>query len=502
MKNLIQVAAVTLLAASTAQAQQAGQWKESDGGNGHWYQLRLAGPISWFDARIQAELLGGHLATLTSGPEKMFAQSVVAQTPGYGESAVRGWGPWLGGYQELGAPDYAEPAGGWRWITAEVWDYAAWPSYQPDNWCVESSLQEHFLSIAGAGLQANGAWNDLPSSGCDNDPVISYVIEWSADCNSDGIVDYGQILQGQLPDTNSNGIPDSCEGPPPDCNGDGIADGIQCRDGSLPDYNGNNVPDCCEQGQPCAVGRYPVQWREDAGGNGHWYLAQRWEGTRSWPQARALAEFVGGYLACVTSTSERAWLHVHAAWDQPGCGPGREGWHIGGFQDTSAPDYAEPSGGWRWVTGEPWVYTAWLTNVPGGDRPNNVGGNEHFLKISELPFAPRWDDVGPGGGQGELCGAVIEWSADCNNDGIVDKGQILLGQLTDLNADGVPDSCQQPSCERADLYPDANINGADLGIMLSQWGAVTPSTRADLSLDGAVDGVDLGILLSYWGICE
>jgi hypothetical protein len=97
---------------------------------------------------------------------------------------------------------------------------------------------------------------------------------------------------------------------------------------------------------------------------------------------------------------------------------------------------------------------------------------------------------------------VIEWSADCNNDGIVDKGQILLGQLTDLNADGVPDSCQQPSCERADLYPDANINGADLGIMLSQWGAVTPSTRADLSLDGAVDGVDLGILLSYWGICE
>jgi hypothetical protein len=213
MKNLIQVAAVTLLAASTAQAQQAVQWKESDGGNGHWYQLRLAGPISWFDARIQAELLGGHLATLTSDPEKMFAQSVVAQTPGYGESAVRGWGPWLGGYQELGAPDYAEPAGGWRWITAEVWDYAAWPSYQPDNWCVESSLQEHFLSIAGAGLQANGAWNDLPSNGCDDDSVISYVVEWSADCNNDGIVDYGQILQGQLADLNTDGVPDICQQP-------------------------------------------------------------------------------------------------------------------------------------------------------------------------------------------------------------------------------------------------------------------------------------------------
>jgi hypothetical protein len=37
------------------------------------------------------------------------------------------------------------------------------------------------------------------------------VIEWSADCNNDGIVDYGQILAGQLPDVNSNGVPDGCE---------------------------------------------------------------------------------------------------------------------------------------------------------------------------------------------------------------------------------------------------------------------------------------------------
>jgi hypothetical protein len=27
------------------------------------------------------------------------------------------------------------------------------------------------------------------------------------------IVDYGQILQGQLDDANTNGIPDICEGP-------------------------------------------------------------------------------------------------------------------------------------------------------------------------------------------------------------------------------------------------------------------------------------------------
>jgi hypothetical protein len=36
-------------------------------------------------------------------------------------------------------------------------------------------------------------------------------LEWSADCNGDGIVDYGQILRGELEDLNGNGVPDICE---------------------------------------------------------------------------------------------------------------------------------------------------------------------------------------------------------------------------------------------------------------------------------------------------
>jgi hypothetical protein len=45
----------------------------------------------------------------------------------------------------------------------------------------------------------------------DHDWVTSAVIEWSADCNGDGIVDFGQILRGELIDLNSNGVPDICE---------------------------------------------------------------------------------------------------------------------------------------------------------------------------------------------------------------------------------------------------------------------------------------------------
>jgi hypothetical protein len=36
-------------------------------------------------------------------------------------------------------------------------------------------------------------------------------VEWDTDCNADGIVDYGQILRGELADDNYNSIPDVCE---------------------------------------------------------------------------------------------------------------------------------------------------------------------------------------------------------------------------------------------------------------------------------------------------
>jgi hypothetical protein len=97
--------------------------------------------------------------------------------------------------------------------------------------------------------------------------------------------------------------------------------------------------------------------------------------------------------------------------------------------------------------------------------------------------------------------SIFEWSADCNSDGIVDYGQILTGQLADLDLNGVPDICQQPTCVDADLFRDFNVNGADLGILLSQWGPNSPLTVSDINSDGFVNGADLGILLSFWGAC-
>jgi hypothetical protein len=54
-----------------------------------------------------------------------------------------------------------------------------------------------------------------------------------------------------------------------------------------------------------------------------------------------------------------------------------------------------------------------------------------------------------------------------------------------------------PAGNPADLNGDGVVDGADLGILLSAWGAT--GHPADLNRDGIVDGADLGMLLSAWG---
>lgn len=66
---------------------------------------------------------------------------------------------------------------------------------------------------------------------------------------------------------------------------------------------------------------------------------------------------------------------------------------LGGFQDRNAPDFSEPSGGWRWVTGEVWSYTNWSSG-----EPNNSGGAEdalHFFGGPSSPFSNwnHWNDI-------------------------------------------------------------------------------------------------------------
>jgi hypothetical protein len=51
-----------------------------------------------------------------------------------------------------------------------------------------------------------------------------------------------------------------------------------------------------------------------------------------------------------------------------------------------------------------------------------------------------------------------------------------------------------------DLDGSGTVDGTDLGMLLSAWGAC-PGCVADLDGNGVVDGGDLGPLLSAWGAC-
>ena len=96
-------------------------------------------------------------------------------------------------------------------------------------------------------------------------------------------------------------------------------------------------------------------------------------------------------------------------------------------------------------------------------------------------------------------GARVQFSAVCGNTYLIRVGgenpqQGGSGRIT-LTGSGpiCPGRC--PS----DINRDRSVNGADLGLLLGNWGF---SGTGDLNGDGIVTGADLGLLLGAWGPCQ
>ncbi len=431
-------AAVALSIGGQAVAQDAVQWGVADGGNGHWYRLSMK-PLSFEAARQQSAALGGHLVTYSISAEQNHVwqqvSPVVSPQPFF-----------IGAYQ---VPNSCEPGCGWRWVTDEPFSYTAWLPGAPNDNLVNGN--EDAVCI-----NADNRWNDLAGQ-----LPIPYVTEWSADCNNDGIVDYGQIKRGELPD-----------------------------------YNGNNIPDCCEQGSACVVGSYPVQWRVADGGNGHWYQGVGTANGIGWASAQVACVSAGGSLVSIGIAAESSWLYETIAWRV-------------NLWSNSGPFIVGPwigargaSGNWRWDDGTPWNYSAWSP----GEGPPSGDPREQFAHFFNGvgPVVPNnsWGDYFD---EPFNHSYIIEWSADCNNDGLVDYGQILAGELADANLNNIPDCCEGgASCNPCpgDVDNSGAVNGVDLAAILNSWGTSGGKyPGADVNHDSVVNGSDLAIVLNGWGPC-
>lgn len=155
--------------------------------NGHYYEVVLPTTLDWLGTKADAQTrtyrgLRGHLATVTSDQEDQF---ITTQLPNAVPLNVV-----FGGYQDKTAPDYSEPAGGWRWVTGEPWGYTDWNPGEPNNSMNGDETYLHFLS--------NGHWNDYPGAGpqgyvCEYE---SYPPLFHCDFNGDGKADL--VLQNQM----------------------------------------------------------------------------------------------------------------------------------------------------------------------------------------------------------------------------------------------------------------------------------------------------------------
>ena len=449
--SALAVTQIALVSRASAQS-TAVQWNVADGGNGHWYQVMVATTsISWFEANERSGSLGGHLATLTTTEENAWVHAITVNAPGaWGSNGHPFWtfGPWIGGHRDSSDNQI------WVWVTGEPWSFTAWHPSQPD------SNAQTVISFGGGGPTA-ATWADTFT----DEPVRSYIIEWSADCNADSIVDYGQ-----------------------------------CLNGTLPDYNSNNIPDCCERGEVCVAGNYPVQWRVNDGGNGHWYQGVATQTAVSWTSARARAIALGSQLASIGSRAEDDFV-ARLALENPLVWPTTVGYGpwLGGYQTSPSTD---PFANWVWVTGEPWSYVSDVVQFDNSSRPDGQTDDYlHYINHSRV-----WNDVRNDGdtyyNSIGIRAYMAEWSADCNSDEIVDYGQILTDQLVDMNTNGIPDICEQPPCQDSDITNNHVVDGADLGALLAFWGPVNPVLpQADINRDGVVNGADLGLLLTNWGPC-
>ena len=124
--------------------------------------------------------------------------------------------------------------------------------------------------------------------------------------------------------------------------------------------------------------------------NGHYYYVFNLE--KDWAQANAYCESRGGYLATITSQEENEFIFKYMK------DSGFTSAYFG-FTDEIT------EGEWRWVTGEPVVYTNWASG-----EPNSENSNEDYAMFYYKFTTGKWNDGNFGiNAAGNTTAFICEW---------------------------------------------------------------------------------------------
>jgi len=129
--------------------------------NGNGYEvITTSSTLSWDDARLAAEAMGGHLVTITSADENSFVAGLVSAAPASNKEVY-----WLGGYQDFSLGN-CEPASCWSWVTGEAWVYDNWEAGEPNN----GGGTQHYLHY----WRTPGMFDDMENRNI----MVGYVVEF------------------------------------------------------------------------------------------------------------------------------------------------------------------------------------------------------------------------------------------------------------------------------------------------------------------------------------
>ena len=174
--KLLSAATASLAACAAAQASVI-MWEHGSGGNGHAYEFINAPLISWDNASALAQAashngVSGHLATITSGEEQYFINSIPSFDPDFFANSPIAM--WLGGFQANPADP---PDQGWSWVTGEQWSFTNWSPDEPNDLF---KAESHLAMYAPTAFErGSGGWSDQVGAETHWFGISGFLIEYA-----------------------------------------------------------------------------------------------------------------------------------------------------------------------------------------------------------------------------------------------------------------------------------------------------------------------------------